>query len=140
MWRIISRIISNIIFALIFVMIFIGLMAWSMGLLRAHELKEGARHVNYNNWVNKAGKGCCNHLDCEPVPEAEEKTIDGKLHVYVRGLGPAAGKNEWCPVLWHHYLSRGNAANWETSHRCVWHQAGTTPCEQFICFQPKPQF
>jgi hypothetical protein len=111
------------------------------GLARGHELHASRGSVNYSNWINKENKGCCNNQDCHPVAEQDERTQGGTLEVFVRGVGVAHGKSAWCPVMGHHYLSRGNAPNWEVSHACVsGHYGAETPCEQLICYQPKPGF
>jgi hypothetical protein len=103
------------------------------GLARAHD--------GYHDWVNRAGLGCCNNRDCAPIDPSEVRSIGGKLHVYVRGVGVARGEHAWCPVLSHHYLRSGNAPDPSTPHACIsGHYGATTPCEQFICFQPQAQF
>ncbi|MPZ38878.1 MAG: hypothetical protein GEU95_12595 [Rhizobiales bacterium] len=110
-------------------------------LAKAHEvtLATGAT-VNYTNWVNKAGKGCCNNHDCRPIPANFERTRNGQLEVFVIGEGVAAGQSEWCPIHSQHYLSKGNAPDGSQSHYCVWQQAGTTPCAQLLCYQPPAQY
>ena len=110
------------------------------GLAQAHELRQGTQHVDYRSWVNLEGKGCCDNSDCRPISYDDERTVNGKLEVFVRGEGVAKGQSAWCPVLQSHYLKTGNAANWQSSHACVWSGAGSTPCTQFICYQPKPLF
>lgn len=110
-------------------------------LARAHEhVLVNGDVVNYSNWVNKNGHGCCNNEDCLPIPEGFERTREGVLEVFVEGRGVAKGKSEWCPVMAHHYLSKGNAPNGSVSHYCVWHHAGNTPCLQFICYQPQAMY
>lgn len=103
---------------------------------------ESARaHDGYMNWKNKQGFGCCNNTDCRPIPESDERTVNGELQVFVRGVGIAAGQSAWCPVLAKHYLSSGNAPDWSSSHACVsGHYGAQTPCGQFICYQPRPGF
>lgn len=93
---------------------------------------------HYVNWVNGKDEGCCNNAHCGPLDAKNERTVGGQLEVFVRGRGIATGTSAWCPVLRHHYLSKGNAPNWGTSHSCVYESAGETPCTQFICYQPKP--
>lgn len=100
-----------------------------------------AAHDGYQDWINRRGQGCCNDRDCRPLPADELRVIDGVLHVYARGVGVASGQSDWCPVLRHHYLSRGNAPDPSTAHACISaYYGGSTPCEQFICFQPAAQF
>lgn len=96
-------------------------------------------HAFYQGWINKDGKGCCNDRDCKPIAERDTRVAGGRIEILVRGVGQAKGREEWCQVMAHHYLSRGNAPNWETAHACVTdHYGAQTPCAQFICFQPKP--
>jgi hypothetical protein len=98
-----------------------------------------AGHAWYQNWVNKKGQGCCNSAHCGTLPGDRIRTRAGELEVFIEGVGQAQGQSAWCPVLPHHYLSAGNAPSWETAHVCVYAgYGGTTPCEQFICFQPQP--
>jgi hypothetical protein len=107
----------------------------------AHEVTlENGATVNYTNWVNKDGRGCCNNHDCRPIPPGYERTNNGRLEVYVVGEGTAKGQAEWCPVKPQHYLSRGNAPDGSRSHYCVWYQAGSTPCTQLLCYQPQVQY
>lgn len=97
---------------------------------RGHDL-HAQFHFAYQNWMNGLKQGCCNNLDCHPIKDDDERTIKGELHVRVKG--------QWCPVLQHHYLTQGNAPDASVSHICVTgHYGGKTPCEQFICYQPKP--
>lgn len=93
-----------------------------------------AHGVNYRDWVNRAGKGCCNERDCQPILDADVRTSP-VLTVRIEG--------QWCPVLAHHYLSRGNAPDWSTAHVCVQRPTATDyrpACERLLCFQPKPFF
>lgn len=91
-------------------------------------------HAHYQNWINKEGTGCCNDQDCgELPPEQERATIAGMIEVQIEG--------QWCPVLPTHYLKRGNAPNWATSHVCVQKQVipgGKSVCMRLLCYQPKP--
>ena len=94
-------------------------------------------HDGYRNWVNRNGQGCCNNTDCAPLPDGAVRTIDGRMHAFIRGKGIATGQSAWCPVLPHHYLKSGNAPDGSSYHACVYAgYGGQTPCEQFICFQP----
>lgn len=96
-------------------------------------------HSTYMNWTNNAGQGCCNNRDCGIVQDEDVQTINGMLHVFIRGVGGAVGQSSWCPVRIQHYLKSGNAPDWSHHHACVSdHYKGATPCAQFICFQPKP--
>jgi hypothetical protein len=104
----------------------------------AHEMTQAnGETINYTNWVNRDGRGCCNNHDCRPIPPGYERTNNGRLEVYVVGEGVAAGQAEWCPVTPQHYLSRGNAPDGSHSHYCIWERAGTTPCAQLLCYQPQ---
>lgn len=89
-------------------------------------------HANYQSWINKADKGCCNNQDCGELAGADERTDGGALQVKVLG--------EWCPVLPHHYLKRGNVPNASVSHICVakYVAANTPTCERLLCYQPQP--
>lgn len=98
-------------------------------------------HASYMSWKNSQPKpqGCCDGRDCGEIADEEERQDSKTLEVYVRGVGVAKGMASWCPVLPHHYLSQGNVADPAVSHICVSdHYGGTTPCAQFICYQPKP--
>lgn len=90
-------------------------------------------HPLYQGWVNQADKGCCNNQDCGELADDGERTTGGVLSVKVDG--------EWCPVLPHHYLKRGNVPNASVSHICISKRyAGDTrgACERLLCYQPKP--
>jgi hypothetical protein len=97
-------------------------------------------HAFYQEWVNRNDKGCCNDRDCHPLNESDERqSAKGETEVFVKGLGIASGQSAWCKVEERHYLKKGNAPNWSTSHICVDMYSGITPCTQFICYQPRPQ-
>lgn len=108
---------------------------------RADEDSHGRFHAAYyQNWVNNDDNRCCNDHDCRELAAEDERTDGaGNLEVYVRGVGVAFGTAAWCRILPRHYLRRGNAPNWASSHVCIstWY-GGNTPCEQLICYQPKP--
>lgn len=93
-------------------------------------------HANYQNWINKNGRGCCNKHDCGRLADIDERTTSwGALEVRIEGT--------WCPIQPHHYLQRGNAPDWSSAHVCVqkrqaWQLTGA--CERLLCYQPKPQF
>lgn len=93
----------------------------------------GRHHAFYQNWINKADKGCCNDQDCGELAENDERTIGDRVEVLVEGT-------TWCPVEPHHYLKRGNAPNWATAHVCVrkWRQPDEPACARLLCYQPKP--
>lgn len=100
-----------------------------------------AAHEGYQDWVNRAGQGCCNNRDCRPLADSDMRLIDGRLHVLARGVGVAQGQSDWCEILPHHYLQRGNAPDPSTAHVCISDFYGAvTPCAQLICFQPAAQF
>lgn len=91
-------------------------------------------HPDYQGWVNKNDKGCCNNDDCGELGEDDERTEGGSLLIRVEGT--------WCPVLPHHYLKRGNVPNASVSHACVlkkqsW-MAPASACDRLLCYQPKP--
>lgn len=104
--------------------------------VKAHEVHDHGVTVNYHNWVNNEGKGCCNNQDCRPLPANYERISNGTHEVFVEGEGVAEGQKAWCPVLAKHYLSRGNAPDGSRAHYCVWYANGSTPCEQLLCYQP----
>lgn len=91
-------------------------------------------HVTYQNWINQADKGCCNDQDCGELVGENERNGSRGVEVMIEG--------QWCPVLAHHYLKKGNAPNWSTSHVCVQKQfAHSNPvhvCARLLCYQPKP--
>lgn len=97
-------------------------------------------HDGYKQWVNNAGKGCCNNHDCRPIDDESVRTNGRITEVEI-------GKH-WCVVLPEHYLATGNAPDWSTAHVCVQalslstpHQSlSGSPCNRLLCFQPKPQF
>jgi hypothetical protein len=87
----------------------------------------------YQNWINQADKGCCNNQDCGELAGDNERTVAGRIEVRIEGT--------WCPVLAHHYLKKGNAPDWSTSHVCVrknYEGLDTPTCERLLCYQPKP--
>lgn len=89
-------------------------------------------HPHYQSWENKQGVNCCNQMDCGALADADERTDGGILAVRVEGV--------WCPILPHHYLSRGNVPDASTSHVCVqksW-KPGVSACDRLLCYQPKP--
>jgi hypothetical protein len=106
------------------------------GIWAAHAQHNHAQHhANYQNWINKADRGCCNDNDCGELSEQNERaTAAGTVEVKIGG--------EWCPVLPHHYLKRGNAPDWSTSHVCVQKLYSDSPsvptCQRLLCYQPKP--
>lgn len=109
-----------------------GAIGWVSGLARAQS-NHLLHHNVYKNWINNEDKGCCNDQDCgELAADDERTTSSGQIEVRVRG--------EWCPVLQRHYLKRGNAPNWSTSHVCVSVsvQGDKSTCERLLCYQPKP--
>lgn len=95
-------------------------------------------HDVYQNWVNQRDKGCCNDQDCGELSDENERPSPRGRGIEVRIEG------EWCPVETWHYLKRGNAPNWTTSHVCVlkryngFTQNNTPACERLLCYQPKP--
>ena len=107
------------------------LLLWPLGAMAQHNHHQ--HHANYQSWVNKQDKGCCNNQDCgELQAENERMTRDG-VEVRIEG--------EWCPVLSHHYLKKGNAPDWSTSHVCVQKHsmmASVPACQRLLCYQPKP--
>jgi hypothetical protein len=90
-------------------------------------------HAYYQNWVNQQDKGCCNDQDCGELREDDERITRQGVEVRIEG--------QWCPVQSFHYLKRGNAPDWATSHVCVLtyqNQFNTSVCERLLCYQPKP--
>lgn len=108
--------------------------------VRGQHHTHSLHHASYQSWVNRNGHGCCNDTDCREISDHEERERDGALEVLIEGVGVAKGQAAWCPVLSHHYLKTGNVPNASVSHACVSAFYGaTTPCTQFICYQPKPR-
>lgn len=90
-------------------------------------------HDIYHSWINKAGQGCCNNLDCRPLADGDERQTAAGVEVRVEG--------QWCPVLAHHYLQKGNAPDWSSSHVCVqrpYVPGATSACSRLLCYQPRP--
>ena len=90
-------------------------------------------HAYYQNWVNRQDKGCCNDQDCGELREEDERSTRDGVEVRIEG--------QWCPVQSFHYLKRGNAPDWATSHVCVLkyqNPLNTSVCERLLCYQPKP--
>jgi hypothetical protein len=116
---------------LFFVLVLLWLYAMSYAQAQEHHERH---HANYNNWVNKADRGCCNNQDCGELSEQNERaTAAGTIEVKIEG--------EWCPVLPQHYLKRGNAPDWSTSHVCVAKSYETikpSVCARLLCYQPRP--
>lgn len=112
-----------------------------VGKAYGHEQKlESGAVVNYTDWVNKNDRGCCDRQDCRPIKD-DDVQMSPVTKVRVEG--------EWCPVLPHHYLKKGNAPDWSSAHVCVqidfgWeYQAENqhdSKCWRLLCFQPKPMF
>lgn len=126
--------------ALLTALLIVALLATTIALssrvaAQTHDL----HHAYYQNWVNGINQGCCNDRDCKELADAEERSVAGRLEVLIVGVGVVKDQVSWCPVLPHHYLRTGNAPNWSSSHVCVTGTyGGATPCEQFVCYQPKP--
>lgn len=90
-------------------------------------------HAYYQSWVNRQDKGCCNDQDCGELREEDERNTREGVEVRIEG--------QWCPVQSFHYLKRGNAPDWTTSHVCVLKyqsRLNTSVCERLLCYQPKP--
>lgn len=86
-------------------------------------------HDFYSNWFNGKNQNCCNQRDCGVLADKDERTHEGQLEVRIDGT--------WCPVLSHHYLTRGNAPDHSTAHICVRPGEGQ-PCSRLLCYQPRP--
>lgn len=96
-------------------------------------------HSTYMNWTNNEKNGCCNNHDCGTLDDDDVRIDSSGISVHIHGVGIAKGKSDWCPVMWKHYLMSGNSPDWSRNHACVTdYYGGKTPCQQFICFQPKP--
>ncbi|MCE9644187.1 hypothetical protein K8Q93_03035 [Candidatus Parcubacteria bacterium] len=105
-----------------------------------HPTKADEPSVNYSDWKNLKGDGCCNNQDCRPIAD-EDVQESPVTKVFI--------ENKWCPVLNHHYLKQGNAPDWSRNHICVRKlynaDPGTTspayldPCQRLLCFQPRPR-
>jgi len=107
------------------------LILWPFG-LQAQEHHE-RHHAHYQNWVNQQDRGCCNDQDCGELREEDERNTRGSVEVRIEG--------EWCAVQSFHYLKRGNAPDWASSHVCVLkHNSALSKsaCERLLCYQPKP--
>jgi hypothetical protein len=101
----------------------------------AHAQEHHERHhATYQNWVNQRDKGCCNNQDCGTLAEENERQTPKGVEVRIEG--------KWCPVEPWHYLKRGNAPDWSSSHVCVrkqyYAEGYIQPCERLLCYQPKP--
>lgn len=121
----------NLILAFV-VLVIALLLLYPLARARAQEHHD-LNHDHYRNWMNKNGFGCCNNRDCGALSaENERVTVAGIVEVKI--------DNEWCPVLPHHYLRKGNAPDWSTSHVCIspYIYKGLSPCERLMCFQPRP--
>jgi len=110
-----------------------ALLLWLTAPVQAqHNHAQG--HPDYQHWVNKVGRECCNGQDCGELREQDERTTaTGGVEVRVEG--------KWCPIKPHHYLQTGNAPNWSTSHVCVLKAAPwqiMPVCDRLLCYQPKP--
>ena len=108
-----------------------SLVLWPLG-LHAQE-HHHRHHAYYQNWVNQQDKGCCNDQDCGELKAEDERQTREGVEVRVDG--------EWCPVQSFHYLKRGNAPNWTTSHVCIVKNrssVNTSACDRLLCYQPKP--
>lgn len=110
----------------------LALAIWAFPVSLLAQSNHHLHHSFYNGWVNQNGKGCCNNQDCGELDDADERMTGGVIAVKVLG--------EWCPVLPHHYLKRGNVPNASVSHICVakYMPASTPACERLLCYQPKP--
>lgn len=91
-------------------------------------------HSTYRDWINGQDRGCCNDQDCAPLAAEDERERPAGIEVRIEG--------RWCPVKPFHYLKRGNAPDWSTSHVCVQKQQSwmtpKNPCDRLLCYQPKP--
>lgn len=112
---------------------FFAVLLWLYSMSHAHaQTNHHQHHAFYQNWVNKHDKGCCNNQDCGELAQSDERTTGGVLSVRIEG--------QWCPVLPHHYLKRGNVPNASTSHICVqkYSLPGQSNCDRLLCYQPQP--
>src|ERR1043166_8225178 len=83
-----------------------------IGLRLRHAQEDHAQgHAHYQNRVKKNDTGCCNNQDCGQLKSEDERITGLGIEVRIEG--------EWCPVQTHHYLKKGNAPDWSTSHVCV---------------------
>src|SRR5690349_2859013 len=108
-----------------------ALVLWPLGAIAQHNHQQ--HHPVYQNWVNKHDKGCCNNQDCGELRDEDERANGEAVEVRIEG--------QWCPVQSWHYLKRGNAPDWSTSHICVQRHFGgtkTSACDRLLCYQPKP--
>jgi hypothetical protein len=91
-------------------------------------------HAFYQGWYNKRDKGCCNDQDCGILNEENERETATGVEVRIEG--------KWCPVEPFHYLKKGNAPDWSTSHVCVrkpgYAEGPSDVCGRLLCYQPKP--
>lgn len=104
----------------------------ALGTAAQAQTNHAQHHPSYQNWTNQNDRGCCNNLDCGALAESNERvTAAGATEVRIDG--------EWCPVKPHHYLKKGNAPDWSTSHVCVTQAySGPSVCDRLLCYQPKP--
>jgi hypothetical protein len=90
-------------------------------------------HDFYKNWQNKNDVGCCDNRDCDKLADADERMSRGVIEVRVG--------DQWCPVLPHHYLKKGNSPDWSVSHACIRPhtlETDTSICDRLLCYQPRP--
>lgn len=90
-------------------------------------------HDEYLHWFNKNDVNCCNNQDCGKLSDSDERMSRGVIEIRVG--------DEWCPVLPHHYLKKGNTPDWSVSHACIRKHsiaADTSPCDRLLCYQPRP--
>lgn len=118
------------------------LLAW-LAPAKAQEHHE-LGHLEYKNWVNAEGTGCCNNQDCGVLRDDQVRETENGVDVFV---GFAGEPKKWCHVMAKHYVKKGKSPYWGAAHACVRapyvDESGTATmdvCERLLCYMPKGGF
>jgi hypothetical protein len=101
--------------------------------LGQHGQHHAQGHDFYKHWHNKNDVNCCDNRDCDKLADTDERMSRGTVEVRVG--------DQWCPVLPHHYLKKGNTPDWSVSHACIRPHAiasDASVCDRLLCYQPRP--
>jgi hypothetical protein len=65
----------------------------------------------YHNWASGVTQNCCNNQDCGDLNEADVKETARGTEIKIA--------DQWCPVLFKHYITKGKSPDWNKAHACI---------------------